>query len=145
MEYENISKKAVVLWEIALLLLFAGLVMLTLYVLSPHTWLWYTVLWLLGAVYILSAFLYLPLYYLSHRFKITDEVVVYKKGVLFPRTEILYRNSIVFVTVYHNPLTPLLKISSVVIDSAGAKQKLFLINTKRAKEIARLLTEAKGA
>lgn len=144
MKFENISHKAVVLWETGLLILFAGLFAVSLLVLTPHTWLWYLILWLLGALYILTAFLYLPLYYLSVEFSLNDEVVVYKKGVLFPKTSILYRDRIAFVTINNNPLTPIFKISSLVIDSAGARLKLFLISSDRAKELADLLTEAKG-
>ena len=62
-------------------------------------------------------------------------------GLLFPKTQIMYRSRIVFVTVYTNPLTPLLHISSLVISAAGGAMRIHFLNASRAEELAALLSE----
>ncbi|MEG1996389.1 MAG: PH domain-containing protein, partial [Oscillospiraceae bacterium] len=72
-----------------------------------------------------------------------DKIIVYKKGVFFRHTQYMYRKTIVFATVYNNPLTPLLKISSLVVTSPGASIKILYMHTKRAEELAALLAGCK--
>ncbi|MFZ2537749.1 MAG: PH domain-containing protein [Oscillospiraceae bacterium] len=141
MKFERISVKAVILWEILATLVFALILALILFVFLPHTWLWYTLLWLLGAVFVLTAFLYIPIAYLNIEYAINSRVIIYRKGVLFPNTEVLYRDRIAFVTIYNNPLTPILKINSLVISAAGGDMRILFMNSKRAKEIADLLSK----
>ena len=141
MKGEKISVKAVVLWEVLAAAAAPLVTGLAVWNLAPGTWLWYTVLWLLGAVYILVSFLYLPLLYLSKRFFVGEETLVYQSGLLFPKTQIMYRSRIVFVTVYTNPLTPLLHISSLVISAAGGAMRIHFLNASRAEELAALLSE----
>ena len=136
MNFERLSGKAVIIWEIVAALLFGVLLALVLFIFIPGTWLWYTVLWLLGAIYVLTAFLYVPLYYLSVEYAVGEEAVIYRKGVIFPNTQILYRDRIAFVTVYNNPLTPLLKLSSLTISAAGGNIHIWFMNSARAQEIA---------
>ena len=117
-------------------LLFAALFSLTLFLLIPGTWLWYTLLWVLGALCVLTTFLYLPLYYTSIEFGANSKVLVYRKGVIFPKTEILYRDRIAFVTVYHNPLTPVLQLSTLTVSAAGGTLRILFMSTKRAEALA---------
>lgn len=132
--------KAVILWELLALALTALLIALAVLILAPGTWLWYGVLWSLGACYILAAFLYLPLLYLSRQYRVGEETIVCTSGVFFPKTEILYRSRIVFVTVYTNPLTPLLHISSLVVSAAGGSMRIHFLDSRRAEELAQLLS-----
>lgn len=141
MKFERISIKAVILWEILAVVIFSLLLILILVVFLPHTWLWYTLLWLLGAAFVLTTFLYLPLAYLNVEYAINNRVIIYRKGVIFPNTKVLYRDRIAFVTIYNNPLTPILKINSLVISAAGGNMRILFMNSKRAKEIADLLSK----
>jgi membrane protein YdbS with pleckstrin-like domain len=136
MKFEKVSRKAVILWELLALAVCGLLLWLVLVVFIPYTWLWYTLLWVLGALWVLTAFLYLPLYYLGIEYALGGEAVVYRKGLFFPHTQILYRDRIAFVTVYHNPLTPLLGISTLVISAAGGSMRIPFLQTSRAKELA---------
>ena len=144
MEFERISAKAVIIWEAIAAILFGLLFALLLFLLVEGTWLWYTLLWLAGAGYILTAFLYLPLYYISIEYGVTDEAIIYRKGVIFPNTQILYRDRIAFVTVYNNPFTPLLKLSSLTVSAAGGRIHIWFLNTRRAQELAALLSEERS-
>ncbi len=141
MKFERISIKAVILWEILAILIFGLILGLILYVFLPYTWLWYTLLWVLGAAFVLTTFLYIPIAYLNIEYAINSRVIIYRKGVFFPNTQVLYRDRIAFVTIYNNPLTPILKINSLVISAAGGDMRILFMNSKRAKEIAALLSK----
>lgn len=142
-EYEHISVKALILWEVfALIFAFIGLNIL-LWLLTAGTWLWYFLLWLYGAIVVLICFLYLPLTYYNMEYAILKDTVVYKRGVILPNTQIMYRDRIAFVSVYKNPLTPILKLSSLVISAAGGKIRILFIDSDRADEIAEILSKKK--
>ncbi len=140
MKFEHISVMAAVMWEILALAVGVLAFWLILLVFVPHTWIWYLLLWILGALMIGITFIYIPFLYLNTEFAIDDQVVVYKKGVLFTSTQILYLDRIVFVTVYNNPLTPILKVSSLVISAAGGSMTILFLNSKRAKELANIFS-----
>lgn len=140
MRFERISAKAMLFWELLLGLLMAVLLLLCILILNPGTWLWYTVLWVWGAVWVLGAFLYIPLYYFSVEYGVSDDAIVYRKGVIFPNTQVLYRERIAFVTVYRNPLTPIFHISTLSVSAAGGNIRILFIHSKRAEELAGLLT-----
>ncbi|WMJ23949.1 PH domain-containing protein [Paludicola sp. MB14-C6] len=145
MKFERLSITAAVMWEIITLAVTALILIVILFVLNPHTWLWYTSLWLLGALTIALTFIYVPFLYLNASFGINEDAIVYKKGVFFTSTQILYRERIVFVTVYNNPLTPLLHISTLVVSAAGGSMTIAFLNSKRAKELAVLLSKEKSS
>lgn len=142
MNFERISWKAVIIWELLAAIAAGLLIWLILFIFVPYTWLWYLLLWSVGAVYVLVAFLYFPLLYMSIEYGVNDEAVVYRSGVIFPSTKILYRSRIAFVTVYHNPLTPLLKLSTFVVSAAGGTLSILFMNSNRARELADLLSES---
>lgn len=143
MHFERISIKALVLWELMTACGVALLVLLVLYIFIPGTWLWYLLLWTIGGATVLFSFLYLPIAYLNIEYAIGRDAVVYRKGVIFPNTQVLYRDRIAFVTVYNNPLTPFLHISSLVISAAGGNVRILFMNSIRANEIATLLSKEK--
>lgn len=122
-------------------MVFAVILVIILFVFLPHTWLWYTLLWLLGAAYVLTSFLYIPLAYTNIEYGINSKVIIYRKGVFFPNTQVLYRERIAFVTIYNNPLTPLLHINSLVISAAGGNMRILFMNSNRAKQIADYLSK----
>lgn len=141
MNFERISIKAAILWEILALAIFALLFIVAIILLNPGTWLWYLVLWVLGAACVIVTFLYIPLAYNNIQYAITDKTVIYKKGVIFPSTQIMYRDRIAFVSVYKNPLTPILHISSLVVSAAGGNIRILFLTTTRAEQLSEILTE----
>lgn len=143
MKFENISIMAAVMWEIVALAAFSILTLLALVILAPHTWLWYLVLFIIGLAAVTVVFLYVPFLYLNTEFAISKQAVVYRKGVIFPSTQVLYRDRIVFVTVYNNPLTPLLHVSTLVVSAAGGSLTIVFLNSKRAQELASQLAREK--
>lgn len=143
MNFERISITAAIMWEVTAVLISAALVTLVLIVFAPFTWLWYTILFLIGLVTIAATFLYIPFLYINTEFAINKKAIVYRKGVIFPSTQVLYRERIVFVTVYNNPLTPILKVSTLRISAAGGTLTILYLNSKRANELASQLAREK--
>ncbi len=141
MEFERISWKAILLWELLAALALCLLVTLTVLIFVPYTWLWYLLLWVLGALYVLTAFLYFPLLYLNIGYAVCEKAIVYRSGVLFKSTRILYRDRIAFVTVYNTPFTPLLHISTFVASAAGGTLRIFFMNADRAEALSELLSK----
>lgn len=143
MIYEQLSIKAFILWEVMAVILAGIGWKVLLWALTAGTWVWYLVLWLYGAVVVLTCFLYLPLAFYNMEYAVLKDTIVYKKGVILPNTQIMYRDRIAFVSVYKNPLTPLLKLSSLVISAAGGKIRILFIDSNRAEEISDLLSQKK--
>lgn len=143
MKFEQISIMAAVMWEILAIIAGAILVFATLFIFTPFTWLWHLILFVIGLILIGVTFVYIPLLYVNTEFAINKKAIVYSKGVIFPSTQILYRERVVFVTVYNNPLTPLLKVSTLVISATGGTMRILFLNSKRAQEIANLLSNEK--
>lgn len=141
MNFEKITVKVSVLLQIIAFICFSFLIFLALKILVPYTWLWYTIIWVIGGIYVLTAFLYIPLFYNSLSLGFSNDKIVYKRGVIFHKSEILYKDRIVFITVYNNPLTPFFKISSLIITATGGSMRIFCIDTKRANEIAKQLQQ----
>lgn len=138
MEFERISLKAAVLWEISVLLIAGMLLTAILIIFAPYTWLWYMLLWILGAGVIFFMFFYIPIAYLNIEYGIYEKTIIYKKGVFFKSTQILQVDKVSFATVYNNPLTPILKVSTLVISAPGGTLRILFINSSRAKEIANM-------
>lgn len=136
MKGERISVMAVVMWEIIAIALFITTLLLTLFILEPRTWVWYLVVGLEGAIAIFATLLYIPFLYLNTCFYVNENAVVLEKGVFFRSTQMLYRKTIVFVTIYRNPLTPLLHVSTIKITATGGSMTILFLNSIRAKKLA---------
>ena len=137
----SVSKKALLLWETAALSCAAVLYCLILWIFIPGTWLWYLLLWLVGAVYILTAFLFLPLYHLSFSYRVTKRELFSHSGILFPKSRIMDRSRIAFVTLRHGPLTRLFGLSTLTVHAAGGSLSFRLLEHREAEELASFLTE----
>lgn len=144
MKFESIPKKVLVLWELLAVVGFLLLLKLALFILNPHTIVWYVVLWLLGALFVLTAFLYLPLLYVSEQYCVDKREIVFQQGVIFNKVHYMQCNKISFVSVYRNPLTWLLHISTLVVTCPGSRICILFINSDRASEIARQLSHLDG-
>ena len=136
----KISKKSVILWEIGFFLLWAMILGMILWLFTPFTWLWHLLIWLMGVLLILAEFLYLPMLYSSINYSINDRLLIYRHGVFFHKQQIIYRDRIIYVSVYNTPVTPILGISSLVIAAAGAKVQIPFLNRKAAKQLAEELS-----
>ncbi len=140
MKYETLPKKVLFLWECAAIICIAVIMVITLIIFQPHTIVWYLLLWSIGAVAVFFLFLFLPLAFVSTKYVILTEQVILQKGVIFHRVHYLKRETISFISVYKNPFTNLLNLSTLIISAPGARIFIPLMNHKRALLIAKRLS-----
>lgn len=136
MIFETIPKKSLIIWEILSVFSYGVLFFLCRWLLPDYSIVWYAVLWLIGALFILTSLLYLPLLYLNVRYGISDEKIILKSGVIFQKTYVMMRDKISFVTVYTTPLDYLLGLSGLVISAPGSRLVILFMDAKRAEHIA---------
>lgn len=136
----RIAKRALFLWEIAALIGAAALACAILLIFIPGTWLWYLLLWLVGAIYILTAFLILPLYHLSFVYRVTSKELLVHSGLLFTRSKYLLRSRIAFVAVSRGPLMRFLGLSTLTVHAAGAHLSFRLLRKNDAEMLAGILS-----
>lgn len=137
---KKIPRRIFLIWETLALLVAGMLTYLTLLILAPYTWVWYTALWIEGALYIAVVFLYIPLHYVNYRFEVNDDYLIVRSGVIYDKEKYLTRDSVCFVTVYNNPFTKILGISSLLVGAAGGRVVIPLLDSKSARQVQSLLT-----
>lgn len=140
MKYETLPARVLVFWKILAIFLHAALAALAQFILNPYHIVWYVTLWVIGALAVLVCFLYLPLFYISVKYAVTEEQFVLHRGVIFHKTHYLKRDTITFISVYRNPLTPLVNISSLMLTAPGAQVFILCMRHDRAVEIAKELS-----
>lgn len=136
----GISKKALAVWEVGLVLLAAILVLLVLFIFYPRTWIWYGLLWIIGFVTVFFAFLYLPLLHLSCQYETNSEYVEYRGGLIFHSRKQMLRRSIMYVTLIRTPVSYLLRTRSIVINSMGGQLTIPWIPLKQAERLLNDIT-----
>lgn len=117
----GISRGALAVWEVLAGVVAAAAAGLVLLFFAPRSWLWYSLLWLIGLLFVLTAFLYLPLRYLNCCYTITEEYVEYQTGVLFFSRRRMLKSSVMYVTVLKDPLSPLLGTRTVILSAMGGR------------------------
>lgn len=124
MKLESLPFKSFLIWEILSILLLTILTTLLFIIFRPYTFVWYTLLWTIGALAIFLCIFYCPLLYLSYKFCITDKHFILKRGVLFNKTHIIRKEQISFISITKDPLTPIINISTLII--VAPRSKLFI-------------------
>ena len=141
----GISKKMLAVWECAAVLAGAALGLAAAWLLPSRSWYWYLTLWLIGLVLVLCCFLWLPLYYESCRYTVTESYIEYSRGVFFfVRTRVL-RRSIMYVTILRSPLAPFLRTRSLVIHSMGGSLCLPCLPLREAEALLKEITPKRPA
>lgn len=140
MDFETLPKRVIVLWEVVAVLIGGLFIALTIFIFVAHTIVWYILLWLFGAIIVLVCFLYLPLLFMSTKFKITEEHFILHRGVIFYKSHYMKRDKISYISVYKNPFTGLIDISSLILTSPGAQLIIPFMGHERAVDIAKLLS-----
>ena len=135
MEQITLTKRVLVWWECAAfleMLLLAGIIVL---VFVEGTWLWYLLFWLLGASYVLVSFLYLPLLWLSMVYELDESRLICHGGVLFPKTRVMRRERIAFVTRVQGPVSTLLHTVTIVVHAAGGTSVIHMVDEQHAQRL----------
>ena len=102
---------------------------------------------LLTAIWLIAAFgagIYAPAYYKSYYYEMGETQLHIHRGVFWIREQWMDRQKILLVTICHNPLTPLVRLSSLFLTTPGAHCLLLTLDTRRAEELAALLSKSGG-
>lgn len=142
MKEYRLPKRALFLFETAALLCAAVLFCVILFVFVPGTWLWYLLLWLDGALYVLTAFLYLPLFYISFSYRVSERELLSHSGVLLPKSRILIPRRIAFVTLTAPAFHAFRICLTLTVHAAAARFLIIILKREEAEKLAAELTEA---
>ena len=140
MEFKYLPKRVMVIWELITLILCGSLICLGAFLIAKDTFLWYAVLWLLGAFSIFMVFFYVPIYYVNYCYAINKTHVILTHGVLYNRVHHLKIDKISYVSVYKTPLARLLGLRTVIISAPGSQMRLLFIKSADAKELSKRLS-----
>ena len=140
MEFKYLPKRVMVIWELITLVICGMLIWFAEFVLAKETFLWYAVLWLLGAFTVFMVFFYVPIYYANYCYAINDTHVILKHGILYNRVHHLNIDKISFVSVYKTPIARILRLRTVIISAPGSQLRLLFIKSSDAKELAERLS-----
>lgn len=139
----GISRKFLALLEVLAGLAAALLAFLVLLIFNPRTWVWYTLLWLIGLAFVLAAFLYLPLLYLTCRYTLTSEYLEFRGGIFFHSQHRMPRSSIMYVTVVRSPVSYLCRTRTLIIRSMGGSIVIPMVPLQSAEKLLTVLGEAR--
>lgn len=73
---------------------------------------------------------------------ISERELLSHSGVLLPKSRILYRSRIAFVTLTRSPLSTLFGLSTLTVHAAGGTLSYHLLKREEAEKLAAELTEA---
>lgn len=135
LSYEKLPKRTLVVWECFSAMACVVLYFLVDFITRSGTLLQALLFWLVGAIFILSGMLYLPLLYLNVQYRFGPGEVVLKSGLFVERNQVIRRENISFVTQYTAPFARFFRLSSLVIHAPGAKLRLLFVDAESANEI----------
>ena len=137
----NVSGKYLAVLELLAGLAAGVLIVLVRLIFVPRTWIWYVLLWLIGLLFVLSAFLYLPLFHLSCRYVLTDAYLEFLSGVLFASRRRMRRDAILYVTAVRSPFSRLLGTGTLLIRAMGGSMILPMLPKEDAQALLAALGE----
>jgi membrane protein YdbS with pleckstrin-like domain len=143
MKGRRIPFRALWLWELYAVLVYAVLLFFIYTFLVPFTWLWILLVSLFGGGYLLAALVYFPLLYLGTRYFISEETVEFESGVFNRRKTVLFRKNLILVCQYQTPLDFLFKLSSLRCSGPGGVVTLRYLANKEARSLKGELTAKK--
>ena len=140
MKDKRISRRALLIWELFALLIWLGPAVVLSIFLTPFSLWWNVIFWPGTGIYLLAALFYLPMLYRSTRYGLSEGKVLFEQGIFFHRKHYMNRERIVFVTVMKTPLTPVFRVSSLVISATGGKIHIPFLDNRVAKSLAQTLS-----
>ncbi len=143
MTKKGLSRSALGVWEGIAGLVAALLAGGVLWLLQPRTWLWYGSLWLIGLAFVLTAFLYLPLLYISCCYVLTEEYVEFQCGVIFFHRRRMLRSSVMYVTVMKDPVSVLTRTRTVVLHAMGGRLVIPFLPVREVSALLRAVSPRK--
>ncbi|MDY3987798.1 MAG: PH domain-containing protein [Massilioclostridium sp.] len=139
MKYCKVSRKKILVEELAALLLWFVISIFPFIYIDTFSFWWWAVLLPPLVLYLGAALFYIPASYRNTCYLINTSKVIYQRGVIIRRQQIMARKRIVYVTLMRTPLTPLFHTADVIVRATGATIVIKYLDLNRAKEIVRFL------
>ena len=136
----HVSKKSIIILEVAAFLLASVVLVIPMIVLESGSVAWWAVLLSVAGVCALFAFWYIPAWWYSIRYAVTDHVIFYQKGVLFRTTQVMRREQVLFVSLVRDPFTPIFGTCSVMVSGAGASMVISFLRLEEGRKIVESLS-----
>lgn len=137
MNYQHISKAALLLWEIYTAVGYVCLSVFPFVYLEPFSTPWLMILTPILVLYLFFALVYFPLRYRNTKYLITENKICLQSGAIFVKNQVMARSRIIYVALIQNPYTPIFHIGAVSIHAAGAVLHLPYLPVREAKRIAK--------
>lgn len=139
MKYSRVSKKMLVARELAAVFLWLVVSIFPfIYIDTFSAWWWAALLPPL-ALYLGAALFYIPASYRNTCYLINTTKIIYQRGVVIRRQQIMARGRIVYVTLVRTPVTPLFHTADIVIRATGATIVIKYLDLAKAQEIVKFL------
>lgn len=133
--YRRVSPLRLVSEEILTFLISAIIFLVIILIFDDYNAIFWTIIGILTFIYILISCVYLPILCFKTSYCLDDKLLRYRTGLFYSKDEIIYKDRIIYVTLVKTPLSPILKIASVVIRSPGATVILRGIKLNEAKRL----------
>ena len=99
-------------------------------------------IWLMAGF---TGIIYAPLYYQSYQYELSKDRLHIRRGIFFVREQWVERDKILLVSLTNHPLTPVVRLSSLVLTTPGSRCMLLTLDTDRARQLAQeLVREEEG-
>lgn len=133
MKLERVSWKRLIVDELLLWGAVVAIAVVLLLLMDAHTLQLRLLLLILLTIAFLGSFVYLPLLWRGSGWKLTRHVLYLRKGFWIRRRYEIPLRQIVSVMLVQNPVTPILKIASLVVVCPGFQVRIWGINAAYAK------------
>ena len=138
--YRRVSPLRLVSEEIFTFLISAIICLVILLIFDDYNALFWTIIGILTFIYLLISCAYFPLLCFKTSYCLDERFLRYRTGLFYSKDEIIYRDRIIYVTLVKTPLSPILKIASVVVRAPGATVMLRGIKLNEAKRLVSRLS-----
>lgn len=143
MKYNKATVKKLFAQEAILLILAIIAIMILSLALEINSISWWIGFLIVLILSLLIGLIYIPLLWHNTGWKIDDDKLYIKGGVIFIKYSYIPINQIVNVVVIKNPLTPILNIATVVVKATAANGKLKWIDLNVAQYLTSRLSSYK--
>lgn len=106
-------------------------------------WLVWSVMALLAVAYVLFLLIYLPLWYNSAEYCVSEKELSVKAGVLYRTVKYIKLSAVQYVTVISAPLSKITSFNFLVMSVQGGRIPFLFLSKSDAEEIAEFIAKNK--
>ena len=143
MKHNKTTAKKLFAQETILLILAIIAIMILSLALEINSISWWVGFAIILILFLVVGLIYLPLLWHNSGWKISDDKLYIKGGVIFIKYSYIPINQIVNVVIIKNPLTPFFNIATVVVKATAANGKIKWIDLNVAQDLTLKLSSYK--